>query len=357
LLAVYIVFDCTYDSNGFLDVAESREILELAAIAYEERLLDTLTAISNPPLGNSWLASFIHPSAGTSVNLANLVLAEDEARVYVGARPLAGSPLGLASTGYQISYNSQDWLQVVTKRGQTDAPESSNWGGSVAFDPSASWSFDIDGPGAGESDLYSVAVHEFEHLLGVTFASDATWTSFIKPLPELTPDEQAAVNHQAGDYFTGPKTTALDGSPVPAHGAHFEDGVAMNGREADFGSSLASGASKPLTALDSAALDDIGWDVASSSPDSLAFYDAANGNRELGVSNTAEFALATWATIPPAAPWSDFLEADFNGDGGSDIFRWHETTGTLRLLESNGNSAFTDNAWVPSTPTRPGAMF
>ncbi len=91
--------------------------------------------------------------------------------------------------------------------------------------------------------------------------------------------------------------------------------------------------------------------------DSLAVYDNASGQWNVGVSDTTQFHGSTWASIPPAALWADFLEGDFNGDGFHDIVRWNTTSGALRVLVSNGSDGFTDEVWGTINPHSPWATF
>ncbi len=85
-------------------------------------------------------------------------------------------------------------------------------------------------------------------------------------------------------------------------------------------------------------------------PDSLAFYNSETGDWQVGLSDSSQLNLSNWATIPPASPWANFLEGDFNGDGFTDIFRWNTTSGAVRILESNGSDAFDDNVWATINP-------
>ncbi|WP_417736463.1 carboxypeptidase regulatory-like domain-containing protein [Rosistilla oblonga] len=293
LLAVDIVFDYTYDDSGFFDT-QAKAALERAATDYETRLLDTLTAIPAPTGGNSWTASFQDPETGSTVNLPNLQLAENEVRVFVGSRNLTGSTLGKASAGYGVQYTDPNWVDTVLWRGQSGANEQSTWGGSIVFDTSPTWHFDVGLPTSGTTDFYSVALHELGHIFGISNQPGNTWTSLTKSLSELSTADQALVDNEPGDYFTGPKSVALYGSPIPADGGHFEHDVSYAGAEAALDPSLTTGTRKPMSPLDWTTLDDIGWDIGTRFLSGTVFDDSVidndhpdAGEGEAGITVTA----------------------------------------------------------------------
>ncbi|WP_417748456.1 carboxypeptidase regulatory-like domain-containing protein, partial [Rosistilla oblonga] len=293
LLAVDIVFDYSYDDSGFFDT-DAKAALERAANDYETRLLDTLTAIPAPTAGNSWTASFQDPETGSTVNLQNLQLAENEVRVFVGSRNLTGSTLGKASAGYGVQYTDPNWVDTVLWRGQSGANEQSTWGGSIAFDTSPTWHFDVGLPTSGTTDFYSVALHELGHIFGISNQPGNTWTSLTKSLSELSTADQALVDNEPGDYFTGPKSVALYGSPIPADGGHFEHDVSYAGAEAALDPSLTTGTRKPMSPLDWTTLDDIGWDIGTRFLSGTVFDDSVidndqpdAGEGEAGITVTA----------------------------------------------------------------------
>ncbi|WP_218934612.1 fibronectin type III domain-containing protein [Rosistilla ulvae] len=276
-MAVDIVFDYSYDDSGFFDT-QAKAALERAATDYETRLLDTLSAIPAPTAGNSWTASFQDPETGSTVNLPNLQLAENEVRVFVGSRNLTGTTLGKASTGYGVQYTDPNWVDTVLWRGQSGANEQSTWGGSIAFDTTPTWHFDAGLPTSGTPDLYSVALHELGHIFGISNQPGNTWTSYATPLNELSPADQALVDNEPGDYFTGPKSVALYGSPIPVDGGHFEHDVSYAGAEAALDPNLTTGTRKPMSPLDWTALDDIGWDVGTRFLSGTVFDDSVIDN-------------------------------------------------------------------------------
>ncbi|WP_197451620.1 fibronectin type III domain-containing protein [Rosistilla oblonga] len=293
LLAVDIVFDYSYDDSGFFDT-DAKAALERAATDYETRLLDTLTAIPAPTAGNSWTASFQDPETGSTVNLQNLQLAENEVRVFVGSRNLTGSTLGKASAGYGVQYTDPNWVDTVLWRGQSGANEQSTWGGSIAFDTSPTWHFDVGLPTSGTTDFYSVALHELGHIFGISNQPGNTWTSLTKSLSELSTADQALVDNEPGDYFTGPKSVALYGSPIPVDGGHFEHDVSYAGAEAALDPSLTTGTRKPMSPLDWTTLDDIGWDIGTRFLSGTVFDDSVidndqpdAGEGEAGITVTA----------------------------------------------------------------------
>ncbi len=240
LLSINIVYDFTYDTSGFFADYERQATLEAVAQIFEDAISDNLSAIV-PGGVNTWTASFPHPGTGATVQLTNPSIATDEFRVYLGARPLAGSTIGFASSAWSASGTSP-WLATVQYRGQTaTSTEYANWGGSITFDSENTWHTGVTtvGLGAGESDLYSTAIHELAHLLG--YGGDS-WDFY-----------------SSGGTFTGPVSVGVYGSPVPTTGGHWADGVMNDGREVALSPIGSAGARAAFTTLDWAGLDDIGW--------------------------------------------------------------------------------------------------
>lgn len=244
MLSINIVFDYTYDTSGFFDSYERKATVEAAARLFEDAISDTLSAIT-PGGINTWTASFPNPSTGTTVSLDDLVIPAGEVRVFLGARTLGGSTIGLASSAWSASGTS-GWLSTVEFRGQPAvSTEYATWGGAIAFDPGTAWhtGVSLSGIAGGESDLYSTAVHELGHLLG--FGGDS-WDT-----------------QMSGGKFTGPKSKVIFGDDIPTTGGHWADGTMNDGQEVAMSPVGSSGVRIPFTTLDFAGLDDIGWEFVS----------------------------------------------------------------------------------------------
>ena len=256
--AVSITFDYTYDAGGFFSGNNSsrRSILDLAASVYETRLYDSLTAIT-PGGANSWSVEFSNPATGAEVTLNNLSVAADTLVVYVGARSLGGSTLGYGGYGGYSASGNAGFVSTVATRGQSGAPstEFGPWGGDITFNSASTWYFDSDPTTtesfAGQNDFYSVAVHELGHILGLGTAD--SW-----------------MNLATATFFTGTKAKLANGGanvPLELDLGHFHDGTMSTipgtgtAQEAALDPTLTTGTRKYATALDFAALDDIGWDV------------------------------------------------------------------------------------------------
>ena len=262
--AIDIQFDFSFDSSNFFNGNLQRQnVLNAAALVFESRFTDTLSAIT-PGGGNTWTATFENPSTGLTQSVVNRTIATNVIVVYAGAQDLPGDTLGFGGPGGFSPSGSSAFLDAVSLRGQTGAAANpptdfGPWGGSITFDSLEPWYFDQDVTTVeafGTSpDFYSVAVHELAHLLG--FGTAESWA-------ELSDT----------GVFTGPKSMTLNGGvPVPLDGAsgfaHWAEGttgdvlspVLRIDQEAAMDPSIFDGTRKYFTELDYAGLDDIGWTV------------------------------------------------------------------------------------------------
>jgi len=255
--AVTFDFDYTYDTGGFFTV-ERRSLMSLVGALFEARIADTLSAIT-PGSGNTWQVSYYNPADGTLAQLTDLSIGSGVLKVYVGARSMAGGTLGVGGFGGVTSgAGDAGFVSAVTSRGQAGFSTQNDvaiWGGSIAFNSSASWHFDSD-PSTIETigndyDFYSVAVHELGHVLGLGTAQ--SWTHRVNG------------SHQ----FTGSAAVAVYGGNVPLnnHDDHFAEGTmsvvagTATAQESLLDPSIAAGTRKYMTDLDWAALQDLGWQV------------------------------------------------------------------------------------------------
>lgn len=255
---ISILFDYSFDTFEFFSGANigRRTYLEAAASALQSRLGDTLDSII-PGGDNSWSASFSNPSDGSAQQVANPSIAANTLVIYAGGRNLSGGVLGIGGPGGFSASGTLAWLDTVSTRGETGAPDSDfgPWGGSITFDTDAAWHFDSD-PSTIESftgfnDFYSVALHELGHVLGTGTAT--SWNNLI-----------------SGGLFNGPVSVSLNnGNPVPVtndNGHWASDtpstlpGTATS-QETAMDPELTEGTRKYFTDLDFGGLDDLGWDV------------------------------------------------------------------------------------------------
>jgi hypothetical protein len=255
-LAVTLQFDYSLDSSGFFTPPARRSVLEAAGGYFASLLIDTLSAIT-PGGSNQFTATLFNPTTLQTVNLTNYAVPADTVVVFVGASSALGATtLGFGGPGGFSVSGTQAFVDNVFSRGQgsnafvAGATEAAPWGGSLSFSSTAAWYFDPDvatDEAFGGNDFYSVALHELGHLLGLGISN--SWSTFV-----------------AGGLFIGAKAVAAQGGAIAVSGAHWLDGTTslVNGRtqEAAMDPTLAVGTRKRFTALDVAALDDIGWDIA-----------------------------------------------------------------------------------------------
>lgn len=297
-----IVVDYSNDSNNFfINNPTARLALEAAVSDLNNVLNLALGSInSDTTVGNSgggteltWNFDYryTNPSTGTIETIADSRLADNELRIFVGARNLGGSLLGQGGpTGirWQISGtlgagSASDAVlaaQAAHQHGRMDGPVISTASGNVAganysfdigptignlwFDQDTdnngvadssstleqNWHFDHTAPvAAGKSDFYSVALHEILHSIGIGTAD--SWDALV-----------------SGTEWLGTEVVALNGTGaglIDSGSGHFASGV-MSTRLSDgaaqevvMSPSILNGTRKELTALDLAMLRDIGY--------------------------------------------------------------------------------------------------
>ena len=320
--AVNIVVDYSFDASGFFNDAARRAVVEQAAADLGARLETPLAAVD--PGGNSWTEVFTNPATGGTGRVGNAALPANTLIVYVGARELGGTTVGAGGPG---SYSASGaLLSLLASR----APNGSTaWGGSVAFDSNTNWFFGTSAAGIAraQTDFYSVAVHELGHVLGI--GTSSRWSA-----------------QSTGGTFVGPNAVAVYGGPVPlaAGGAHWRDGVTLNGQPASLDPTTTNGTRVPFSALDFAALEDIGWTVAdatSSTPvttqattrpwagtwtslagrDVVVLSGVTAGTAQAFVMNAAGTLTAIGPSVTPFVGAGVVRAAvgDFNGDGTPDL--------------------------------------
>jgi hypothetical protein len=293
--AINILIDDTYDTNGFFAAgSQARAALDAAADYYSAILDDTFSQIITPdPYTSSlppeytpgtvqweWTMSFTHPSSFSEVTITNPTVAVDEYRLFVGAKNLDDPTLGQGGPGggsrrrfsdggfftpeeiEEINAIHAQFTAEASQRGEVSG--FARWGGFATFDLDSVWHFDhTTAPPAGKNDLFSVAIHEIGHALGLGGSDE--WTA----LTAGTGDEAYYFGQTAVDEYGTVVPLAfdvVDEEPVVDDG-HWREGTMSHVfgsntvQEAAMDPTITKGTRKRLTALDAAALTDIGWTV------------------------------------------------------------------------------------------------
>jgi hypothetical protein len=327
--AVTIQFDYSFDTSGFFNDPSRRAVLQQAANDIGSQLSATLSAIV-PGGGDTWSETFTNPATGQQATIDNPVVPANTIVVYVAGRPLAGSEAGEGGNGGYSGSGYGNWLDILRTRG---AAGFSLWGGSIAFDTNSNWYVGSSAAGLGRDqiDFYSVASHELGHVLGLGTARQ--WFNDVN-----------------NGTFIGPTAQSIYGGPVPVYGdgAHWADGLTVNGQRAVMDPILPQGTRLTFSALDLAALVDIGWslDFGGSTPPasppaappvpapSAGTPLAEPGTRTVVLTGPTDGSAQTFtlaggdslaAAGPRVAPFPGFTGAirsaiaDFNGDGIADF--------------------------------------
>jgi hypothetical protein len=336
--AITIQLDYTYDTAGFFATGSpAQTTLQAAADYFSDILDDTFSAITVPaPYHSSvpgstgtvtwsWQRGFTNPSTGAFTTIDNGNIAADQYIIYAGTRAMSGNTAGVGGPGSQgwekaitgtnsftqsdidnIDAIHESFVDSVETRGESSG--FARWGGAISFDTSnRNWHFGLTSPSGNVTDFYSIAVHELAHALGFGELSSQVqtdWESWI-----------------SGSSFLGSNANAEYGGAVPlstdlAHWANDTSSViygTSTPQEAVMDPDLLQGTRKRLTALDAAALKDIGWTVIP--PPGL------NGDyNENGVVDAADYAIwrKTIGTSAAYNTWrTNFGQSSFGSGAGS----------------------------------------
>jgi hypothetical protein len=263
--AIIIQIDYTFDTGNFFSSGSAqRARLEDATGFFENLLIDDLDAITptanyTPPffMADSWEVNFTNPSTGVNQTVRDLVVPADTIILYVGARTFSGAQLAEAGYGGSTTFAGASFNNTVATRGESGVgtTDFAPWGGFLSIDDDTTWDTSVSGNGT-DQHLYSTLLHEVSHVLGLGTA--ASWDSQV-----------------SGGQFTGTESVAEHGGNVPLYYTnppgrydHWADGTTSNvwgtgtSHEAAMDPSITAGDVKWFTYLDVAALDDIGWDIA-----------------------------------------------------------------------------------------------
>ena len=328
--AIKIELRYDYDTNGFFNQPGSKEALRKVADYFEAMIHDPLLSINAATDGGgSWTAKPTNPSTGLEVSIPNLVVPADTIIVYAGGRALGG-PMGQGGFG-GFSSSGGEWGLRVLGRGQTGATGMSTlrtdfapWGGSIAFETGATWSFSTDFAEEGTIPFVSIALHELGHLLGI--GTCPSWTNKI-----------------SSGQFTGSRSVAVFGGNVPLSGTgHWRDDqecTGPDGHDPDnalnilskaFGSfNTAHGYSqialmdpsmcnagpfmKVFTDLDIAALSDIGWQVQPPLEWEAPQITPASGPLAFSWPSTSGFTYRVQSSTNPSGTWNTLSTQTGNG--------------------------------------------
>ena len=252
---VNVRFDYSLDTSGYFDSAERRAALERVATDVTKGMNDPLAPIV-PSAGNVWQGRVYNTITNQVQTVNNPTVNQDEVVVYIAGGALGSGALAIASGGAYSSSGSQEWLDTVRTRGIAAVDSKTDfapWGGMISVNTGINWDFTPGAPRPNQFDFDSVLSHEMLHIFGFGLQN---------------PSFQRLIQN---NQFTGANAMAVFGSAIPmqSNGGgevdHFAQTVRYGGQETIMSAAIGAGVQKRMTALEYAALRDIGWSNAGGS--------------------------------------------------------------------------------------------
>jgi hypothetical protein len=244
-MAFSIRFDYRFDSSGFFDDPARRATLEAAAAAWEELIGDDFAAI---PAGASFEVS--NPSVANQSQTVTLDEPIADLLVFVGARFFSGTVAAVAGpTGTNLAGDIYRARVAQDYRGTGPVTDFEPWAGQMSFDIDTDWHYGLEPPPSGKLDLYTVAIHELGHVLGI--GTSGAFDALITPGAGGNPPT-----------FDGANAVALNGGagiPLDSGLGHVEEGFAGNSVVLD--PIITTGTRLTPSEFDKAILADIGYQV------------------------------------------------------------------------------------------------
>ena len=255
--AINVLYDFRFDTSGFFTNNPERiTTIRAAAADIGAKFSDSLAAIPFPSQsGDTWKAQFKRPGGvGQDEEVTNLLVPADTIVVFVGARDLLGEPTRASSA--RVATGSATWYDTVFGRGQANsygvgtATDFSPWGGSITYDFFNNWHFGLEPPGSDtEIDLYTATQKSLLHLLG--FGMSDAWNRVA-----------------SGNTFFGPQAVSINGGNVSLDSGPdgepnyvWVEDTLSQGQRTLMDEDIEDGERVAATALDLAAMTDIGWSL------------------------------------------------------------------------------------------------
>jgi hypothetical protein len=298
-----IVVDYTYDTQNFFNTQERRDALQAAADRYAAIITTPLLEVTASYNGGAsdWRVGFTHPGTGASWQISTAPNAGSDAlagsgaadvydssfslgantwRLFAGGRSGLGSAgVGGTGTGLNFSTVFDDPNGPMHRGAIPNTPSDSvgdlpTWGGAIAFNSDTNWHFGIGTSApSGQTDFYSIALHEIGHALGLS----TDWNQWQSSGGVYTGSNAIAA------YNADNGTSLIGLNEVSSSNEHWQDGAYESfifaGGNPNLAGTQGLGIKQDLlmepianfifptqrrfelTNVDVAALEDIGWTV------------------------------------------------------------------------------------------------
>ena len=306
-LAISILVDYSQDTNNFFDTQAKMDAMEAVVDRYERIITSSLDAVTPAGTGTGtgagWRIGFSHPGTGSTFEVSTSTsaatdpldpfvgpadlygfggLAADTWILYAGGRSLTSAAEGGTATGTNFTSTFNDLNGPMHRGLISNTPGNTTndlpvWGGAISFDNDAgrTWHFDpTTAAPLGETDFYSIALHEVGHALGLNLSWNQ-WQDDVTGSTYAGSQTLAAYNADNGTSLTSLDMVSSSNfhwaedtydSVIFPHGTPNYIGTVGAGilqdtlmePTADFTASIRR---LELTNTDVAALEDLGWSV------------------------------------------------------------------------------------------------